>query len=83
LEYLSQISEHEAEILNYITRVKELENQLTIELNNEQSVVDMEINKWEEISQKYQAAFEEWEGIREEYRLKEEDYLQQIQATAL
>jgi hypothetical protein len=79
MEYLSQIAAQEEDIFKYSTRIKILENQLTIELNNEQSVVDMEINKWDEISQKYQAAYEEWERIREDYRLKEEDYLQQIE----
>jgi chromosome segregation ATPase len=77
---LLKLSLQQQQIADYQTRVEELENQLTIEMNNEQSVVERELNKWEEVNVKYQDALREWDVLREEYQSKESEYLDEIDA---
>ena len=77
---LLKLDRQQQQIADYQTRVAELENQLTIEMNNEQSVVERELNKWEEVNEKYQDALREWDVLREEYQSKEAEYLDENDA---
>lgn len=75
---LLKLSLQQQQIADSQIRIVELENQLTIEMNNEQSVVERELNRWEEVNVKYQDALHEWDVLREEYQLKETAHVEEI-----